>query len=109
MKKNLSPRIRSNYLDNGTGNPWAGHRRVIAPPSIALNVCESAIVGNFGRALPIGSAEVNEFVFFSKQTNLNGKVLKSFYEWAINVITLMLVCDRFCDLSWVFFLIIVSE
>lgn len=46
---------RGLYLYDGTGNPWAGHSNVIAPPRYILNVCESASDGNFGRALATGS------------------------------------------------------
>lgn len=46
------------YLYDGTGNPWAGHINVIAPPRITLKACELAIDGNFGRALETGSTKM---------------------------------------------------
>lgn len=46
---------RGRYLYDGTGNPWAGHSNVIAPPSAILNACKSANDENFGRVLATGS------------------------------------------------------
>lgn len=46
---------RGCYLYDGTGNPWAGHSNVIAPPRAILNACKSANDENFGRVLATGS------------------------------------------------------
>lgn len=44
------------HLCEGTGNPWAGHRRVRACSTVETNPRELSIVGNLGRTLPTGSA-----------------------------------------------------
>lgn len=51
----IEDRGKGCYLYDGTGNPWAGHSSVIAPPSAILNACKSANDENFGRVLATGS------------------------------------------------------
>lgn len=43
------------YLIKGTGNACAGHRTVTLLLTIASNVRDLSIVGNFGLTLPTGS------------------------------------------------------
>lgn len=78
------------YLYEGTGKPWAGHRRVIAPPRDILNACKSASVGNFGRALATGSTRTRfAFQIRSERTG-NTRYLCNFNSRKTMVIVLNL-------------------
>ena len=47
--------IYLNYLNEGVGEPWAGHVREIPNPADILKADKSTIDENFGLADPIGS------------------------------------------------------
>lgn len=44
------------YLNEGTGNPWAGQSNVDDPPEARTNECTRSSLENFGPFAPIGSA-----------------------------------------------------
>ena len=82
---------RDCYLYDGTGNPWAGHSNVIAPPRIILNACESANDGNFGRVLATGSKGDTKKNMTEDTSIRTGRMIASFialfFIWIISLIS----------------------
>ena len=54
-KKCIRKTLSSPYLNDGLGEPWAGHVNAMSFPNDFVNFDESKILANFGFAEPIGS------------------------------------------------------
>lgn len=82
---------RDCYLYDGTGNPWAGHSNVIAPPRAILNACKSANDENFGRVLATGSKGDTKKNMTEDTSIRTGQMIASFialfFIWIISLIS----------------------